>query len=98
MRAITSNSIECFLNATAFKSGNMQVIVEPNVTMLKQYNTVIAYRYNDPEKTLSITNGGFKTNVTKDILNGLPNVNINVIKGVWYLNGNVWDGKLIDVE
>ena len=98
MRTITQNAIENFLNAESFKSSNTIVEVLPNVTILKLFGNPIAYKYNDPEKTLSITNCGWKSNTTKERLNALPNVRITQVSGVWYLNGKVWDGKLIDIK
>ena len=86
-RVITENAIEKFLNAETFKSANTTVEVLPNVTILSLFGNQIAYRYNDPERTLSITNAGWKSNTTKERLNGLPNVSISQSKGVWYLNG-----------
>jgi len=98
MRTITEKSIEKFLNAETFKSGNTSVEVLPNVTILKLFGNAIAYQYNDPERTLSITNCGYETATTKERLNGLPNVKINQTKGKWFLNDVEWDGKLIDVK
>ena len=98
MRTITQNAIENFLNAESFKSSNTIVEVLPNVTILKLFGNPIAYKYNDPEKTLSITNCGWKSNTTKERLNALPNVRITQVSGVWYLNGKVWDGNLIDIN
>ena len=98
MRTITQNAIENFLNAESFKSSNTIVEVLPNVTILKLFGNAIAYKYNDPEKTLSITNCGWKSNTTKERLNALPNVRITQVSGVWYLNGKVWDGNLIDIK
>ena len=98
MRTITQNAIEKFLNAESFKSSNTIVEVLPNVTILKLFGNPIAYKYNDPEKTLSITNCGWKSNTTKERLNALPNVRITQVSGVWYLNGTIWDGKLIDIK
>jgi len=98
MRTITEKSIEKFLNAETFKSGNTSVEVLPNVTILKLFGNAIAYQYNDPERTLSITNCGYETATTKERLNGLPNVKINQTKGKWFLNDVEWDGKLIDVN
>lgn len=98
MRKVTQNSVNAFLNARPFREGNTTVEVKENVTILKLHNNPIAYKYNDPEKTLSITNAGWESNTTKERLNALPNVSIKQVKGVWYLNGNVWDGKLIDVN
>lgn len=98
MRKITKQAIENFYNAKTFKSDNTNVIVKENVTILKLYNTEIAYLYNDPEKTLSITNGGYKTNTTKERLNALNGVSIKQKMDVWYLNGNEWNGELIDIK
>ena len=65
MRKISKESIQAFINAEPFNKQNMQVEVLPNVTILKLHNNPIAYRYNDPKQTLSITNAGWQTNTTK---------------------------------
>jgi len=98
MRNITEEAINAFNNATPFKKSNMVVKVLPNVTVLELHGNEIAYQYNDPERTLSITNCGWNSNNTKERLNGLNGVSIRQIKGVWFLNGKEWDGELIDVE
>ena len=98
MRQITSDSINAFMNAKPFSRQNMIVEVLPNVTILKLHNNAIAYRYNDPERTLSITNCGWFTNTTKERLNALPNVNIYQKNWNWYLNGKEWNGELIDIK
>ena len=98
MRAITKQSIKAFMNAEPFKKSNMEVEVLPNVTVLKLFGNRIAYRYNDPERTLSITNCGWNTATTKERLNALPDVSIQQVRGEWFLNGMEWDGKLIDVK
>ena len=98
MRKITKQAAEAFMDARPYKSSNTIVEVLPNVTILKLFGNKIAYRYNDPERTLSITNCGWQTPTTKERLNGLPNVSINQVKGQWFLNGKEWNGELIDVE
>jgi len=98
MKQITIKSINAFLNATRFKESNTEVEVLPNVTILKLFGNAIAYRYNDPNNTLSITNCGWQTNTTKERLNGLPNVRIQQKRGEWYLNGQQWNGNLIDIN
>ena len=108
MRQITEQSIAAFLNAEEFSKQNMIVEVLPNVTILKLHNNPIAYLYNDPEKTLSITNAGWKSNTTKERLNGLineylgyPNCigrGINQKNFIWYLDGKEWNGKLTDIK
>jgi hypothetical protein len=97
MRQITNDSINAFLNARKFNRQNMSVEVLPNVTILKLHNNAIAYKYNDPEKTLSITNCGWFSKTTKERLNGLPNVNIYQKAFKWFLNGKEWNGDLINV-
>jgi hypothetical protein len=97
MKKITQQAVNKFLNAETFKSKNTSVEVLPNVTILKLHGNAIAYRYNDPEKTLSITTCGWNTNTTRERLNSLPDVSITVKKGIQYLNGKEWDGDYIDV-
>lgn len=97
-RKITTQAIAAFESAKPFNQSNTSVVVMPNVTILSLHGNVIAYRYNDPERTLSITNAGWFSNTTKERLNALPGVRINQKAGVWYLNGKEWDGKLIDVK
>ena len=98
MRKVTKVSIAAFNNKETFKGGNMEVEVKDNVTVLKLHGNEIAFRYNDPEQTLSITNCGWQSNVTKERLNGLDGVSIVQKAGVWYLNDVEWDGELIDIK
>lgn len=98
MRNITIESRNAFLESKNFKKQNMEVQILPNVTILKLHNNAIAYLYNDPQKTLSITNCGWLSKTTKERLNALPNVSIQQKKGIWFLNGLQWDGNLIDIK
>ena len=98
MRQITKYSLNAFMDSIEFKKANMKVEVLENVTILKYHNNAIAYKYNDPEKTLSITNCGWFSNTTKERLNSLPNVSIQQKNSIWYLNGKEWDGELIDIK
>jgi hypothetical protein len=98
MKKITSPSTDAFLNGRAFKRENMTIEVQPNVTIMRLYGHPIAYLYNDPERTLSISACGWLTNTTKERLNSLPGVRIHQKNWQWYLNGMEWDGKLIDVN
>ena len=100
MRKITKESIQAFNSATPFNKSNMGVVVSPlGLIALELYGNIIAsYNCNDPKKTLSITNCGYFTNTTKERLNGLEGVSVNQSKGLWYLNGNEWDGSLIDLK
>jgi len=98
MRQITRDIVNAFYNASKFSKSNTTVEVLQNVTILKYHNNAIAYLYNDPKKTLSITNCGWFTNTTKERLNALKGVNIVQKNFVWYLNGKEWNGDLIDIE
>ena len=98
MRKITEESINAFMNSRKFSKQNMSVEVLPNVTILKLHGNAIAYRYNDPARTLSITNCGWRSNTTKERLNGLEGVNICQKDWQWYLNGKEWNGELVDVN
>ena len=98
MIKITEETVNAFNNSLPFKKANMEVEVLPNVTIMKLQGNSIAFRYNDPENTLSITNCGWQTNTTKERLNAIDGVSIYQKKGQWFLNGNEWGGKLIDVN
>lgn len=98
MRKITKESINAFLNAKKFNKQNMSVEVLPNVTVLKLHGNEIAYLYNNPNKTLTISNCGWFSNTTKERLNALPNVQIQQKNFKWYLNGKEWNGQLIDIN
>ena len=98
MRQITKQSINAFMNAKKFNRQNMQVEVLPNVTLLKLHNNIIAYRYNDPKRTLSIDSCGWFTPTTKERLNALEGVSIQQKAFKWYLNGVEWDGQLTDIK
>jgi hypothetical protein len=97
MRKITNKSVNAFYESKPFKEANMEIEVLPNVTIMKLHGNSIAFKYNDPENTLAITNYGWFSNTTKERLNGLPGVSIVQKKGVWYLNGKEWDGKMTNV-
>lgn len=98
MRSITHDSVQAFMNAVPFKKSNMKVDVLDNVTILRLHGNAIAYLYNDPQRTLSITNCGWFSNTTKERLNGIPGVFIKQKNFDWYLNGVKWDGNLVDLK
>jgi hypothetical protein len=98
MRKITRESVNAFNNDQNFKKGNTEVEVLPNVTIMRLHGNAIAYRHNDPKRTLSITNCGWESNTTKERLNALEGVNIRQKNFIWYLNGKEWDGSIIDID
>ena len=98
MRTITSEAVVAFNEALPFKKSNMEIEVLPNVTIMKLFGNSIAYKYNDPKRTISITNCGWQSNTTKERLNAIDGVSINQKSGQWFLNGKEWDGNLIDIK
>tara|TARA_R100000654_G_scaffold36980_2_gene62607 strand:- start:500 stop:793 length:294 start_codon:yes stop_codon:yes gene_type:complete len=97
MKKITRDSIYAFMNDENFRSSNTEVVVLPNETILKLFGNEIAYRKNNIGRTIMITNAGWRTNTTKERLNGIEGVYINQSKGVWYLNGEEWNGRLTEI-
>lgn len=98
MKKISMDAAQALLVGKKFKRGNTEVRVLPNVSVLLLHGNEIAYRYNDPERTLSVTNAGWFSVTTKERLNAIDGVSINQKNWLWYLNGEAWDGNLKDVK
>lgn len=96
MRKITIESANALMNRKNFKKGNMRVAEMNNKFYLQLHGNTIAILHEDG--TLMITNAGWFSNVTKERLNGLPNVSIYQKNYVWYLNGKEWNGEMIEVK
>ena len=98
MRKITEQSREAFYSARPFKKANMEIKVLPDVTIMLLHGNAIAYRYNDHKNTLKITNAGWQSNTTKERLNSLYGVDIYQRNFQWFLNGQIWNGDLIEIK
>jgi hypothetical protein len=61
------------------------------------FGNLIATLEHSVGGVLKVTNAGWKSNTTKERLNGLPRVSIQQKKGEWYLNGQLWNGELTQV-
>ena len=96
MRKITSEAVDRFLNRSEFKKSNMSVSIEEGITYLKLHNNKIAALLTDGR--MWISNAGWRSNTTKERLNGLPNVRIHQKNWEWFLNGKVWDGNPIYIN
>ena len=98
MRKITAEACQAFESGQNYNKGNTQV--KQNTTA---YNEVEMYLHGNAIALRSIcgatyiTNAGYKTNVTKERLNGLTGVHIQQRNFVWYLNGVEWDGGWIRI-
>ena len=95
MRTVTQNAVNCFYNKENGNFNNTSVITEGNITKMFLFGNLIAKLENDK---LFITNAGWKSNTTKERLNALKGVNIFQKKGEWFLNGEKWDGELIEIK
>jgi len=90
MRKVTYQICEAFQNHTKRRIGNSYT----DGKSLYLHGNEIA-RWKDDG--LYITNAGWRSNTTKERLNGLRGVNISQKNWTWYLNGKEWDGKWIRV-
>jgi len=91
MRLITQQIIDAFMKGEAKKINNTHT----DGQSLWLFGNKIAKHKEDG---LYISNAGWKSNTTKERLNGIPMVSISQKKGEWYLNGNLWDGEWIKVK
>lgn len=105
MRAITQNAVAAFNNCTNFNQSNTQVKVEafengvPCLIRMYLHGNLIAEKHiNKRTEKLYITNAGWESNTTKERLNGLNGVSIHQKDFQWYLNGQLWDGKMTKIE
>ena len=95
-RKITKESVQKFLDGVPFKKSNMEVSREGTIYYLKLHGNKIAALESDGK--MWISNAGWKSNTTKERLNGLPGVSIYQRNWMWFLNDQPWDGKPIYVR
>jgi len=91
MRLITQQITDAFMKGEAKKISNTHT----DGQSLWLFGNKIAEHKEDG---LYISNAGWKSNTTKERLNGIPMVSISQKKGEWYLNGNLWNGEWIRVN
>ena len=97
MKIVTQNAVACFRNGGNATFSNTQVVTEHGVSKMYLLGNLIAILDHNVGGVLKITNAGWKSNTTKERLNGLPNVNIRQRGGMWELNGYLWKGDLVTV-
>tara|TARA_R100001015_G_C4590814_1_gene146315 strand:+ start:443 stop:742 length:300 start_codon:yes stop_codon:yes gene_type:complete len=97
MRKITQEACFAFEYAYAdnFNKSNTRVVRSNEVAAeMYLHGNLIAY---SNETGIYISNAGYKTNTTKERLNGLTGVHIEQKDFVWYLNGEAWNGDWIRI-
>ncbi len=96
MRKITAEACRAFESGQNYKKDNTKVINYTNdKTKMYLHGNAIALR--SICGATYIKNAGYKTNVTKERLNGLTGVHIQQKDFVWYLNGEEWNGNWIKI-
>jgi hypothetical protein len=92
MKIVIQNAVSCFRNGGNAKFNNIEVVTENGVSKMYLFGNLIATLEHNVGGVMKITNADWRSNTTKERLNGLPNVRINQAKGVWYLNRVEWNG------
>lgn len=95
-RKITVESCNAFMSARQFNKDNTSVSIEADTLIMRLHGNEIARRPVGSNK-IEITNAGWFSTTTKERLNGLPGVSVCQKKGVWFLNGNEWNGEWVTV-
>lgn len=85
MRLITRKAVEALLVGSRYKNSNTEV---RDKAMYLHGHKIAWLDLNDQ---LWISHCGYKTNTTKERLNGLPSVDIRQRNFTWYLNGEEWN-------
>lgn len=99
MRKITEQAANFFIHSTRWSSGNTAIVQESDNTVVMQLhgNPIAKFIIHDPldssKDEIQVTDAVWKTQTTKERLNGIPGVSICQKKGKWFLNGKEWDGK-----
>lgn len=87
MRKVTHNAIDAFMAGRNYTGGNTTVTKLNGVTALLLHGNVIATKQGS---VIHVTTSGWNTNTTRNRLNGIPGVSVQVMKGELCLNGIVW--------
>lgn len=90
MRQITEKIIGAFERRESLSIDNSRT--DGNSLWLFE-NRIAEWR----EDGLWVTNAEWKSTTTKERLNGLTGVNIRISRGVWFLNGRMWNGHWVNV-
>jgi len=97
MNQVTRNSVDCFLNKGNKRFDNTLIQTVDNISKMYLFGNLIAI-FDHSTNKLKISNAGWFSKTTKERLNALPNVRIYQKDWYWYLNGEKWDGSLIEIK
>ena len=85
-KKITQQAVSALYGKYKFKKDNTEVFMNSSGWWCMELHGNCIVKITSVE--LNINHQGHLTNTTKERLNGLPNVHIKQIKGIWYLNGS----------
>lgn len=103
MFKITQDAIAAFENGEDFQRGNTKVRIYKSENGMIWGSQKILYLHGNliaKDETMDgfcITLSGWNTRTTRERLNGFKDVDIKMKKGILYLNGKEWDGKLAQI-
>lgn len=89
MRKITKEIISAFMIRETKRIGNSYT---DGTTLYLHDNAIAKW---DEHGRLWVTNAGWKSNTTKERLNGLPGVYVYQRDHTWYLNNHPWNGDWV---
>ena len=92
MKKITILAASAFVTGRKWKRSNTEVDVVGDMSHLYLFGNLIAIK-NLKTGKVSVSNAGWKTNTTRERLNGIPGVNVTQKNFQWYLNGEPWNGE-----
>jgi beta-xylosidase len=92
MRKITREIVAAFMMRETKRIGNSYT---DGTTLYLHDNAIAKF---DKDGRLWITNAGWKSNTTKERLNGLPGVSIHQRNYTWYLNDEPWNGDWVRIN
>lgn len=92
MRQITREIVAAFMMRETKRIGNSYT---DGTTLYLHDNAIAKF---DKDGRLWITNAGWKSNTTKERLNGLPGVSIHQRNYTWYLNDEPWNGDWVRIN
>lgn len=92
MRQITREIVGAFMLRESKRIGNSYT---DGTTLYLHDNAIAKF---DENGRLWITNAGWKSNTTKERLNGIPGVSIYQKDFTWYLNDEPWNGDWVRIN
>lgn len=92
-RKITVEAINAFMSGQKFNKDNTSVLPGEGTGTIHLFLHGNKIASKELDGSIYVSNAGWFSTTTKERLNGIPGVSVCQRKGVWYLNGEEWDGS-----